>query len=87
MKVFHGIVAALIIIGALNWGLVGLFDFNLVAALFGVDSWFSNLIYILVGIAGLVAIFTEFAVHRTRPLPARETTTPAPTPSRPATQP
>jgi hypothetical protein len=64
MKRLHAIVATLIIIGALNWGLVGLFDFNLVAAMFGVDSWFSNLIYILVGIAALIAIFTEFAVHR-----------------------
>lgn len=66
MKAFHAIVVTLIIIGALNWGLVGLFDFNLVAALFGLDSWLSNLIYILVGLAGLVAIFTEFAVHGSR---------------------
>jgi hypothetical protein len=84
MRIFHVIVVTLIIVGALNWGLVGLFDFNLVAALFGVDSWFSNLIYILVGIAGLIAIFTEFAVHRA--------TTPAETPreatprGRPATE-
>ena len=42
--------------GGLNWGLVGLFDFNLVAALFGTDSWFSNLIYILVGIAAIYGI-------------------------------
>jgi len=63
MKVFHGIVVALIIIGALNWGLVGLFDFNLVSTIFGIDSWASNLIYILVGISGIVAIFTEFALH------------------------
>lgn len=66
MKAFHVTVVTLIIIGALNWGLVGLFDFNLVAALFGVDTWVSNLIYILVGIAGLVAIFTEFAMYSGR---------------------
>lgn len=44
------------IIGALNWGLIGLFDFNLVDTLFGVDSMLSNIVYILVGICGLVNI-------------------------------
>ncbi len=43
----------LAIIGALNWGLVGLFDFNLVDELFGEDSFLTNLIYILVGLSGL----------------------------------
>ena len=44
------------IIGAINWGLIGLFDFNLVDTLFGVDSLFSNIVYILVGICGLINI-------------------------------
>ena len=44
------------IIGALNWGLIGLFDFNLVETLFGVGSMLSNIVYILVGICGLVNI-------------------------------
>lgn len=44
------------IIGAINWGLIGLFDFNLVDTLFGVDSMLSNIVYILVGICGLVNI-------------------------------
>lgn len=48
----------LVVIGALNWGLVGLFDFNLVSAIFGVDTFLSNLIYIVVGIAGLYTIWT-----------------------------
>ncbi|MDN2568051.1 DUF378 domain-containing protein [Aquibium sp. A9E412] len=43
----------LVIIGGLNWGLVGLADFNLVAALFGDGSWLSRLIYILVGLSAL----------------------------------
>ncbi len=64
MKTLHAIVVTLIIIGAINWGLVGLFDYNLVSNIFGFDSWFSNLLYILVGIAGVIAAFTEFAVHR-----------------------
>ncbi|MCD8053218.1 MAG: DUF378 domain-containing protein [Lachnospiraceae bacterium] len=44
------------IIGALNWGLVGIFRFDLVAYLFGSMSWFARLVYILVGIAGLYGI-------------------------------
>ncbi len=43
----------LVIIGAINWGLVGAFDFNLVDELFNAGSTLSELIYILVGIAGL----------------------------------
>lgn len=44
------------IIGAINWGLIGLFDFNLVETLFGSGSLLSNIVYILVGISGLVNI-------------------------------
>lgn len=41
------------VIGALNWGLIGLFRFNLVSFLFGYMSWISRIVYILVGICGL----------------------------------
>lgn len=41
------------VIGALNWGLIGLFRFNLVSFLFGDISWISRIVYILVGICGL----------------------------------
>lgn len=53
-----GIIATiLVIIGALNWGLIGLFDFNLVATIFGgVDGLFTKIVYILVGIAGILEI-------------------------------
>ena len=44
------------IIGAVNWGLIGVFDFNLVGFLFGYESWLSRIIYILVGISGLYLI-------------------------------
>lgn len=44
------------IIGAINWGLIGLFDFNLVATLFGVDNVVTRIIYSLVGIAGIINI-------------------------------
>ena len=56
MKVIDKIALVLIIIGAINWGLIGLFDFNLVDTLFGVMSVLSRIIYILVGISGLWAI-------------------------------
>ena len=41
------------IVGAINWGLIGLFRFDLVAFLFGDMSWISRIVYILVGICGL----------------------------------
>ena len=44
------------IIGAINWGLVGLLDFNLVDALFGAGTVLTRLIYSIVGITGLVNI-------------------------------
>ena len=44
------------IIGCINWGLVGIFNFNLVDAIFGAMSVISRIIYILVGISGLWAI-------------------------------
>ena len=47
---------AITIIGAINWGLIGLLDFNLVDTIFGVDSLLSKIIYILVGICGIVNI-------------------------------
>lgn len=46
----------LVIIGAVNWGLIGFFQFNLVDNLFGVSSIFSRVIYALVGVAGLYSI-------------------------------
>ena len=56
MKVIDTIALVLIIIGAINWGLVGIFNFNLVDAIFGAMSVISRIIYILVGISGLWAI-------------------------------
>lgn len=44
------------IIGAINWGLIGIFDFNLVTFIFGDASVLSRIVYILVGIAGIINI-------------------------------
>lgn len=47
----------LIIIGAINWGLVGFFRFDLVATLFGgMESWISRIVYALIGLAGLYCL-------------------------------
>ena len=56
MDILKKICLVLIIIGAINWGLVGIFNFNLVDAIFGAMSVISRIIYILVGISGLWAI-------------------------------
>ena len=53
MKVLNFIVLTLVIIGALNWLLVGLINFNLVDTLFGAGSVLAKIIYIIVGIAGI----------------------------------
>ena len=46
----------LVIIGAINWGLVGFFNWNLVDAIFGAGSVVSRIIYAIVGLAGLWSI-------------------------------
>ena len=43
----------LVIIGAVNWGLIGFFQFDLVAFIFGNMSWISRIVYALVGLSGL----------------------------------
>ncbi len=53
MKIVNYIALTLVIIGAINWLLIGLFEFNLVDAIFGELSVLSRIIYSLVGIAGL----------------------------------
>ncbi|NGX58203.1 MAG: hypothetical protein K940chlam3_01108 [Chlamydiae bacterium] len=57
MKYLDLIVVILLIIGGLNWGLVGLFDFNLVSFIFGVTI-IAKIIYIVVGLAAVYKIFT-----------------------------
>ena len=56
MKILDKIALTLIIIGAINWGLIGLFRFDLVATLFGEMSALSRIVYSLVGISGLWGI-------------------------------
>ena len=56
MKVIDKIALVLIIIGAINWGLIAIFNFDLVAALFGDMSVISRIVYGLVGISGFFVI-------------------------------
>lgn len=56
MEVLYYIALTLVIIGAINWLLIGLFNFDLVATIFGAMSVMSRIIYVLVGIAGLISI-------------------------------
>lgn len=60
-RALNGIAIALLVLGGLNWLLVGAFDFDLVAALFGEMSGVSRCVSVLVGIA---AIYTIFAAPR-----------------------
>ena len=63
MKPLHWIALVLVVVGAVNWGLVGLFQFDLVAALFGGPSAaLSRVVYSLVGVAGVVVALTSLAM-------------------------
>lgn len=56
METLQKICLVLTIIGAINWGLIGILDLNVVSLLFGEKTVVSNIIYTLVGIAGLINI-------------------------------
>ena len=56
METMQKILLVITIIGAVNWGLVGLFDMNLVSSLFGSTTFITKLIYTLIAIAGIVNI-------------------------------
>ena len=59
MKNLHMVTFSLIAIGALNWGLLGLFNFNLVNAILGTWPGLERLVYVLVGASAVY----EFAIH------------------------
>ncbi len=62
MKIFNLVTLILLIVGGLNWGLVGLLQFDLVAAIFGAGSLLARIVYALVGVsavAQLAAVFLD----------------------------
>lgn len=56
MNILDWIAFILVIIGGLNWGLVGLFDYDLVAKIFGDDAMLAKIVYTLVGIGALYLV-------------------------------
>ena len=66
MTIFDRIALAFVVVGALNWGLIGIFKFDLVQAIFGDMTAFSRIIFALVGLAGLwfiTLIFRKMCNH------------------------
>ena len=66
MKALNIVSAVLVIVGGLNWGLVGAFDFDLVATLFGEMSAASRIVYVLVGISAIVKLAGLKSMQRAR---------------------
>ncbi|MBQ8299045.1 MAG: DUF378 domain-containing protein [Clostridia bacterium] len=64
MKTLYNLSLTLVIIGALNWLLIGLFEFDLVASIFGEMSAFSRIIYTLVGASGIVSFGIYKEINR-----------------------
>ncbi len=60
MNVLEKIALVFTIIGGINWGLVGIFDFNLVEAIFGVGNVVTRIIYIVVAVSALINILLLF---------------------------
>lgn len=65
MKILKIVAYYLVIIGALNWGLVGLFNFNLVSYAFGNVQTVERLVYLLVGISALIVLATRCRCNQT----------------------
>ncbi len=59
MKVLHMTAFILMAVGAINWGLVGLFNFNVVTAILGGFPMITSLVYVLVGISGVYILITH----------------------------
>jgi uncharacterized membrane protein YuzA (DUF378 family) len=66
MTTLDWIAMTLLIVGGINWGLVGLFSFDLVAAIFGAMSPISRIVYVLVGLSAVYSIFTSLKMSRAR---------------------
>ena len=66
MKTLDVIMALLLVVGGLNWGLVGLFKFDLVAAILGDMGFLSRIIYTVVGISAIYLAVQWKAIQRRR---------------------
>lgn len=64
MEILKKVALVLVIIGGLNWGLVGLFEFDLVANLLGDMTLVSRIVYGLVGLSAIVVLLTSFSFKK-----------------------
>ncbi len=64
MNVLIKIALVLTIVGGLNWGLIGFFDYNLVDAIFGDGSTMSRVVYCIVGVSAVITIAELFGGGR-----------------------
>ena len=60
MRIVQKVALVFTIIGAINWGLIGIFDFNLVTSIFGDATFATKAIYTVVGVAGIINIMILF---------------------------
>ena len=60
MKALEWLALIIVVIGAINWGLVGLFSFDIVTYLFASMDWLVKTIYVVVGLAGIVLLICKF---------------------------
>ena len=56
MRTLYTIALVLLVVGGLNWGLVGLFEFDLVATIFGGNETWARIVYVLVGVSALICL-------------------------------
>lgn len=66
MNALDWVAMVLLIVGGLNWGAVGLMNFDVVAALFGTQTPLSRIVYVLVGLSALYSIYTSSKMASTR---------------------
>ncbi|HUW73875.1 MAG TPA: DUF378 domain-containing protein [Methyloceanibacter sp.] len=70
MKRLNAVALIVVIVGGLNWGLVGLVDFDLVATLFGAGSDLTRIVYVLVGASALWQLVPLFEAFKSGEVPA-----------------
>lgn len=69
MNALDKVSTTLLVVGGLNWGLVGVFKKNLVDSLFGVDSGLSRVVYTVVGVAALYCLYRMVTMMSAKPAP------------------
>lgn len=64
MNALDWIAIVLVIVGGLNWGLVGLLNFDLVATILGAMSTLSRIVYVLVGLSAIYMIYSAYKLNK-----------------------